>query len=54
MEKKSVKDCSIIELKAMAYDRVMMIENAQRELQIINQELNNRTHDIQEIKTGDS
>lgn len=42
MEPKSIKDCTVTELKAFAYDRVLIIEKAQKELQIINQELAGR------------
>lgn len=42
MESKSIKDCSILELKAHAYDRIMQAERIQRELQVINAELAQR------------
>lgn len=42
MEQKSIKDCTTQELKAYAYDRVVLIEKNQRELNLINQELARR------------
>lgn len=33
---------SDVEIKALAYDQMVVIENAQRNIQLINQELKNR------------
>jgi len=43
MESKNIKDLSVTELKAVAYDNLLNIENSQRTLQAINQEIASRS-----------
>jgi len=39
MEKKNITDFSVVELKSLAYDQLSIIESAQSNLRILNQEI---------------
>ena len=39
---KNIKDLSVVELKALAYDQLALLERAQRNIQTINQEIAGR------------
>jgi hypothetical protein len=49
-----LKDRSIQELKAMAYDRIAMIEAAQRELGLINQAISEKLKEPEKAPQGHS
>lgn len=38
-QQKTIKDFSIVELKALAYDEIVKMEQAQNNIKVINQEL---------------
>jgi len=42
MEQKNITEYSIIELKSIAYDQIVLIEQSQTNLKTINQELQRR------------
>lgn len=47
-EQKTIKDFSIIELKAIVYDTMAQIEQLQRELKVVNQEIGIRQQEPQQ------
>lgn len=38
-QQKTIKDFSVVELKALAYDEIVKVEQAQNNIKVINQEL---------------
>lgn len=42
MQNKTIKDLSIVELKALVYDETMMIKQSQNNIGILNNEINSR------------
>ena len=48
---KTIKDFTIIELKAMAYDQLIIIEQAQVNIKLINTEIAERTKSEQAVST---
>jgi hypothetical protein len=51
MEKK-LSDLTVVELKSLAYDELAKLENAQKNLKILNQEINKRFQEQQQTQQG--
>jgi len=47
---KQLKDFTEVELKAIAYDNLVQLEQAQKNIKVINDELNSRTQNAQPNK----
>jgi len=51
MEQKNITEYNIIELKAIAYDQIVAIEQAQTNLRLINQELQRKNQELSQNAT---
>ncbi len=45
-----ITNLSVVELKALAFDTLVVIENSQKNLQLINQEINKKINEPKDIK----